>query len=82
MARQPGLGNRERHPRDPFAVDREHALDAIRLDWGSRYVLGADLNGMWWGLRRDGRPGVSAGSPDALLAAITEDHREHPVVIP
>ena len=82
MARQPGLGNRERHPRDPFAVDREHALDAIRLDWGGSYVLGTDLNGMWWGLRRDGRPGVSAGSPDALLAAITEDHREHPVVIP
>lgn len=29
----------EHHPRDPFAVDPEQALEALRLEWGHSHSL-------------------------------------------
>ena len=63
-------------PRDPFAVDVEHALDALALAWGDDYDeiwLGHD--GLWGAHHKDaGEDDVLTGStPDELNRAIRAD---------
>jgi hypothetical protein len=64
---------------DPFAVDTERALDALRLNWGDAYVIDVDSAGRWWALRRDGLPAPSGEGEDQLLNAMAEDHAANPV---
>ena len=66
-------GNLEHRPRDPFAVSRSAALDALGVRWGGRYGLGHD--GTWWqAWRLDGTGELLHGAtPDELSAAILAD---------
>lgn len=65
----------ERQPRDPFAVDRERAADALSVRWGSRYSI-RPCEGGYEAVRRHGA-GVSltAETPDELDRAMTGDSR-------
>jgi hypothetical protein len=64
---------------DPFAVDTERALDALRMHWGDAYVIDVDNSGRWWALRRDGLPAPSGEGQDQLLALMAEDYAANPV---
>jgi hypothetical protein len=72
-------GQGEGKQRGVFDVDADHALEALRLAWGSAYVvffddaLGAGGGG-WLAWRRGGDATMLAGSiPDELNAAIRAD---------
>lgn len=63
----------ERRPRDPFAVSRSDALDALSVRWGARYGAGHDGT-RWQAWRLDGTGELLSGStPDELSAAILAD---------
>jgi hypothetical protein len=65
--------------RDPFDVDEERALDALRLAWGDAHVVCFDdaigVGGARWrAWRLDGGGTAIAGTtPDELNAAIRTD---------
>jgi hypothetical protein len=45
----------------------EAALEALRWDWDTAYLIGHDDKRGWWAARRDRIGGLlTAGSPDAL----------------
>ena len=59
--------------------EEDHALDALRLTWGSRYELGVGLDG-FWARRRDGLGGeILAAEPDDLHRLIGVDEETCPV---
>jgi hypothetical protein len=64
--------------RGVFDVDVEHALDALRLEWGESYVVCFDDavgDGRRWQAWRLGKPGrqLTGSTPDELSAAIGAD---------
>jgi hypothetical protein len=73
----PGLGGirseHERDPHDPFEVDEERAVDALRLTWGARYEIKA-CEGGYEAARRE-KPWVTltGETPDELTRAMAED---------
>ena len=59
--------------RDPFAVDENRALDALRLAWGDAYDIGRE-HGTWTATSKDaGHRTVTGDTPDALNAEIRTD---------
>lgn len=53
----------------------EQALEVLRLDWGWAYRIGRDAVRDWWAQRRDGLGGdITAGTPDELRTAVSEDY--------
>lgn len=73
----PGLGGiryeYERDPRDPFEVDEERAVDALRLTWGTRYEIKACEGGFEAVRKRGPRVALTAETPDGLVKAMLED---------
>jgi hypothetical protein len=60
-------------PRDPFAVDVEHALEVLRLAWGDAYDIRFE-SGEWTAVSRDDERRVFSGhTPDELNLAIRAD---------
>ncbi len=58
---------------DPFAVDTNRALDALRLAWGDFCDIGFEA-GTWIATRRDGTEDTLTGrTPDELNARIRGD---------
>ena len=79
-------GDLERRPqhggRDPFAVDEDRALDALRWLWGDAYTVTVAA-GEWQATRRDGLGGtITASLPGGLNRAMREDWSLKPVVVP
>ena len=59
--------------RDPFRVDKDRALEALRLAWADAYDIGCE-RGAWVATSRDGEARTfTGGTPDALNAAIRAD---------
>jgi hypothetical protein len=62
---------------DPFAVDVEHALDALVAAWeAAGYEEIGHVGGMgWYAYHRDARDvdAIEAGTPDELSAKIRQD---------
>jgi hypothetical protein len=58
----------------------EAALEALRFGWGDAYLIGHDDERGYWAARRDKIGGLlTAGDPDELRNAITEDYAAKPV---
>jgi hypothetical protein len=58
----------------------EQALEVLRLEWCRAYRIGRDAVLDWWAQRRDGLGGdITAGTPDELRAAVSEDYALKPV---
>jgi hypothetical protein len=58
---------------NPFDVDEDRALDALRLAWGDAYDVGHE-NGKWVATSRDRERRTFTGdTPDALNIAIRAD---------
>jgi hypothetical protein len=58
----------------------EDALKALRQEWGWAYRIGHDNVRDWWAQRRDGLGGdITAGTPDELRTAVSEDYTFKPV---
>jgi hypothetical protein len=65
----------ERQPRDPFAVDPEHAVSALGLQWGDTYAI-RYRGGTYEATRRHGpRYTLEAPTPDGLHQAMLDDSR-------
>ena len=59
--------------RDPFAVDEDHALEALRLAWADAYDIGLEA-GTWIATSRDDEHHTLTGQiPDELNRAIRAD---------
>jgi hypothetical protein len=59
----------------------EQALEALEHDFGAAYMLGYDDERGYWAARRDQIGGLlTEDTPEALRAAIKEDHDMKPVV--
>jgi hypothetical protein len=60
-------------PRDPFKVDEDRALDALRLAWGDAgYVLTVN-DGRWMARHADSGSVLAGSVPDELNRAIRDD---------
>jgi hypothetical protein len=60
-------------PRDPFAVDTERAVDALKIQWAVLYEIKA-CEGGYEAVRRHGpRVTLTEPTPDALVKAMLED---------
>jgi len=58
----------------------EAALEALRFGWGDAYLIGHDDERGYWAARRDKIGGLlTAGNPDELRQAITDDYAIKPV---
>lgn len=69
---RPGL-ERKPQARNPFAVDTERAVDALKIQWGDTYYIKA-CEGGYEAVRRHGpRITLTAPTPDALTRAMLED---------
>lgn len=62
------------------ARTEDHALEALRWDWGEAYLIGHGDEHGWWASRRD-RIGalITAVGPDELRAQIRADYNIKPV---
>lgn len=59
--------------RDPFRVDEDRALEALRLAWGDAYDIGFE-GGAWVATSRDDEARTFTGqTPDALNVKIRAD---------
>lgn len=59
----------------------DHALEALRHDWGGAYEIGHDDERGYWARRLDGLGGdITAGTPGDLAAAMTGDCDLKPVL--
>ncbi len=59
--------------RDPFRLDQDRALEALRLAWGDAYDVGFE-RGTWIATSRDAEDRTLTGdTPDALNAVIRAD---------
>jgi hypothetical protein len=64
---------------DPFTVDRERALEALRFTWGDAYDISAE-DGLWQARRKDSLGGpITASLPDSLNRDIRDDWTLNPV---
>lgn len=60
-------------PRDPFAVDKRRAVDALRIRWNDTYAI-VPCEGGFEAIRRHGpRISLTAATPDGLVRAMLED---------
>ncbi len=58
----------------------DHALEALRWDWGEAYEIGLDDELGWHARRRDGLGGwLTAPGADELYEAIAADYALKPV---
>ena len=65
-------------PRDPFAVDSQRALEALRAEWGIPYVLSYH-EGLYLARRREGPPVIMSGeTPDEITRQMRRDWGEAP----
>ena len=56
------------------------ALEALRFGWGDAYLIDYDIERGYWAARRDRIGGLlTAGDPDELRQAITDDYAVKPV---
>ena len=78
MARRGHAVTADLQPHDPFTVDTERTLDALRADWGAAYEIGYSDN-RWVARRKDGAGEPLRGlTPDDLAVAMRADW-ERPV---
>ena len=64
------LDGLERDPRDPFEVDTEAALDALRVTWGDGWLIWHE-DGQWCARSRgDARILLTCETPDELVRAM------------
>ena len=60
----------EHHPREPFGVDTDAALEVLNATWGERFRIWHE-GGMWHATRRDGEGSpLSCETPDELERAM------------
>ena len=69
----------ERDPRDPFEVDSKRALEALRAEWNTPYILSYH-DGLYLARRREGPPGavMSGETPDEIARELSRDWGEAP----
>jgi hypothetical protein len=76
MSGDAGTGN----PHGTLKPWERDALDAIRFGWGDAYQIGHDDERGYWAARRDRIGGLlTAGDPDELRQAISDDYSVKPV---
>lgn len=63
----------ERQPRDPFAVDRVLAAEAMAATWGDLYDISVTETGFAAVREHGPRVTLEAGTPDELVREMTED---------
>jgi hypothetical protein len=60
-------------PRDPFAVDKERAVAALRGTWGDLYDITACEGGYEAVRKRGPKVALTAETPDGLARAMLEE---------
>jgi hypothetical protein len=76
LERGPRDGN---EGRDPFAVNTDLALGALRFVWGNAYDI-TYSSGWWLAARQDGLGGgLLAETPDEIIQLMREDYALKPV---
>ena len=67
---------------DPFAVDTERAIEALRLEWGEKYEIAA-YRGLFAARYKDSGQVISGETPDEITRKIERDWAaRNPQVIP
>ena len=73
MGRAAAASDASARQRDPFRVDKDRALEALRLAWADAYDVGCE-GGTWTATSRDAEGHTFTGdTPDALNAKVRAD---------